>query len=57
MAYISKEISLVCFDLNVFITWGKKEVVVHVAAVKPIRVIKSNFILPHEKLNGLYIFF
>ena len=37
-----KEISLVCFLVITLIACGKKDIVVHVAAIKPIHVNVSN---------------
>jgi hypothetical protein len=38
MIYIHKEISLVLFVLMTLIAWGKNDIVVQVAAAKPINV-------------------
>lgn len=45
MVYIRRETSLVLLDRKILITWGKNEAVVHMAAINPIRVIQSNFII------------
>lgn len=52
-ANISSEMSFVCLDLYVFITCGKKDIVVSVPAANPSRVAKS---IHHIVLVGLYVF-